>query len=874
MLLGAFGAIRRGERRDTLGAFAVLFFLHASHAVLETARDALFLGRVPAERLPLVYVGLALVSLVVGELHARVMGRAKGKRALALSLLVGAVITLGFFFGVSAGTWVLYVLYVWPAVLAGVVVLQFWTLLGDVFSIGQAKRVYAAIGVGSIAGAIAGNALASALGSRIAPEWLLAVATIGLTITAGTALALRAATSSEPTSTARREGLATSAAYIASDPFARRIVLVALTSAMVITLADYLFKSTIAAEIPREQLGSYFARVYLALNALSLVSQAFLAHVAIRRLGVPVAAAVLPLFMLIASIGPFALPILPAVLVLKGAEGALRHSLHRTAFELLAVPLPGHARGAIKRFVEIAGQRGGQAIASFAILGLVALPHPVPVIAAIVVVLAATWLFLSLGLRRRYVELFRKRLGARPTTRLAVYPELDAASLETVTRALEAEDDHEVLAAMEVLERDEKAYLVPEPMLFHRSENVVRHALALFARTQRASAMTAIERLLEQATGALRATAIAVRAALSGATTRDSKLADETPEARAAEAVCRVAFSSIGAEELEAIVPGSAAQTRVAIAEAIAVTRCAELGHVLGMLAGDADRDVQLAACEAMARVGGDENVRRLVMLLGRDETHGAARDQLSAMGVAALPELARAMRDPETGTPRRELPAVIARSDPQQAAQILVAQLATEERGQVRYRIIRALEGLVARHPDIELDAEVIHAAIAKTITKAYRYLDYALLLEDGAARDPELVTPGHRLLRRILDDKRDHAVGRLFRLLGLAIPSESFVRAHRGLTSDRAELRAASVELLDNVLPARLRGPVLGLVDDLTAAERFERAADVYRREKITYGVLLERLSIGQRSALGEVAGHLLGELQRGGRDERTAQ
>ena len=45
-------AIRKGERRQVWASFLTLFALIASHSVLETARDALFLAKVPVTRLP------------------------------------------------------------------------------------------------------------------------------------------------------------------------------------------------------------------------------------------------------------------------------------------------------------------------------------------------------------------------------------------------------------------------------------------------------------------------------------------------------------------------------------------------------------------------------------------------------------------------------------------------------------------------------------------------------------------------------------------------------------------------------------------------------------------------------------------------------
>ncbi len=50
-MIGVFPEIRPEERRETSIAFLTLFGILAGHALLETARDALFLARIPASRL-------------------------------------------------------------------------------------------------------------------------------------------------------------------------------------------------------------------------------------------------------------------------------------------------------------------------------------------------------------------------------------------------------------------------------------------------------------------------------------------------------------------------------------------------------------------------------------------------------------------------------------------------------------------------------------------------------------------------------------------------------------------------------------------------------------------------------------------------------
>ena len=96
MALASFTDVRPEERRGASGAFLVLFGILAGHTVLETARDALFLSRLPASRLPWVYLAMAAAAVVVWKFQGRALRRLPGARGLAVLLAFVAVVTFGF----------------------------------------------------------------------------------------------------------------------------------------------------------------------------------------------------------------------------------------------------------------------------------------------------------------------------------------------------------------------------------------------------------------------------------------------------------------------------------------------------------------------------------------------------------------------------------------------------------------------------------------------------------------------------------------------------------------------------------------------------------------------------------------------------------
>jgi ATP/ADP translocase len=354
VMFGSFSDIRADERRLTWTTFFVLFGVMTSHAILEAARDALFLSRLPPSRLPWVYMGVAFFSLL---LYALRQTRGGQVRVAELSRLVcfGAVGSVLFWVALEhMDTRILYALYMWPAILATSVIVRFWTLTSNLFSVGQAKRLYTLLGVGGVLGAIFGSAMARAvLAVRQEQDLLLASAAVLLLTALGPVLlmprpAARAvspvpAVPAEP----RIATLVQPLRQAMQRPYLRRVGAMIFVSTLAFTVVDYSFKSMVSEQVAPERLGEFFSMTYIILNSLSLFAQVFVVGWLVRVLGVNQVLGVLPVLLVLGTFGIILGGGLIAASILKGFDGMLRNSLHRTASEVLYVPLPGDLRNSV-----------------------------------------------------------------------------------------------------------------------------------------------------------------------------------------------------------------------------------------------------------------------------------------------------------------------------------------------------------------------------------------------------------------------------------------------------------------------------------------------------------------------------------------------
>src|SRR5512138_2304799 len=67
--------VRPEERRVATLAFLSLLGITAAHTLIETARDALFLAKIPVEHLPALYLAIAAAGLVTTRAGAALEAR-------------------------------------------------------------------------------------------------------------------------------------------------------------------------------------------------------------------------------------------------------------------------------------------------------------------------------------------------------------------------------------------------------------------------------------------------------------------------------------------------------------------------------------------------------------------------------------------------------------------------------------------------------------------------------------------------------------------------------------------------------------------------------------------------------------------------------
>jgi ATP/ADP translocase len=870
-MLGAFADVRPEERPGVTGAFLTLFGILAGYTLLETGRDALFLARLPPSQLPWVYLAMAVIAVGLS------LGPGRGARGLTRTrrlsdlLVFCAVVTLLFWMLGPWGPWKLRALYIWTGLVGTLTGLQFWLVLGELYTITQAKRIYRVIGLGSVLGAVAGAGVARVVSAYLPTPYLVLASAATLAVTGlGPAMVLRRAegAGAETAPESVPSNISQAVRFLRDHQYLTRLSGLVLVSTVAVTLADYIFKSTVARSVPAAELGTFFSTFYMVLNLLALVVQLALMAWLLRVLGLHRALWVLPSLVCLGSAGVVLGGGLAAALLLKGGDGALRPTLHRTTTELLFLPIADGLRARAKPLIDVVGQRGGQALASVFILGELTLNRGDIVLAAVAALLCVVWIAWALELKPHYLDLFRTALRQGSMRDRADLPDLDLAALETLIAALNGRDDAEVIGAMDLLAAEGRGRLIPALILYHPSRPVVLRALELFETSGRTDYVPVADRLLDHADPEVRAAALRARSAASPqeSVLREA-MGDPSVVVRATAVVGLVAGgwmeketqTTVGAE-----LRASGAEAHAALARAIRRQPAPAFEDLLVFLGDTPAPEVQALTAAAMGAVKSARFFPSLLSMLGARDARGPARAAFLEHGADALRFLDEALGDWHLPHEiRRHLPRTISLFPPSEAAGVLLRHLLPEPSGMVRFKIIRGLGRIATDHPDVRLDKVVLKEATAQTLEACFRLVHWRSVLERGARAEPRRATAGHDLLATLLRDKEVHAVERLFRLLGLQYRGEDLRQLHRGLRNTSPKVRAGSRELIENLLAPPLREAVLALVDDSPAEARLPFAAEYYRPAVLDYDGLLAALLDQSSETVRCIAAYHVGEL-----------
>lgn len=408
--------VRPDEVRPVLlsffGAFLVISFLILARSL----REALYLTTFPVETLPYIMAAVAFLSVPTVGLFARFLARRQPQRVL-IGLLALLAAGLAALWPVATRVHVAVVaFYLWTALGTLLLTSGFWLVTAELFPVRGAKRLFGLIGAGGTVGAmVMGNSLAW-ITTRAPVVWLIPglILLLALFFVVQRLLPRLEARADAGPPAESRTTLRDSLHLVWKNSHLRNVGLVVFAATVASALIDYQFKELAQASLAtKESLTSFFGSFYGWTGAAALLLQLFVSARLMASAGIAITLAVLPLALLLGSAGLLLAPGLVMATAVRGTDNSLRKSLHRSALEVLYVPVPARLRRRTKTFIDSVMDsvaEGTGALIVFLWVTWSGLPSRFLSLHAVAA--AGAFLFLSRRMGRRYVATVTDQLRA------------------------------------------------------------------------------------------------------------------------------------------------------------------------------------------------------------------------------------------------------------------------------------------------------------------------------------------------------------------------------------------------------------------------------------------------------------------------------
>jgi len=292
---------------------------------------------------------------------------------------------------------------VWFSVFNLFAVMLFWALMADRFTLEQAKRLFGAIAVGGTLGAIFGPWLASQLARPLGTPALLLVAAAFLVLALGAAAWLARLRPQEGHAPAE-ESLIGGSAWEGFRAVFRSPYLLALCAYVLILaiMATFLYFTRLqmvaALGTSLDMRTAMFARIDMITQVATLLLQAVVTGHLMKRLGVSVALALLPITALLGFIGLAIAGSIAALVAFEATFRAVQRGIMRPSRETLFTVVPRADRYKAKAFIDTFVYRAGDVVGAQTEGLLKQLGMGLAALAAVAVPLAAAWMALGLWL--------------------------------------------------------------------------------------------------------------------------------------------------------------------------------------------------------------------------------------------------------------------------------------------------------------------------------------------------------------------------------------------------------------------------------------------------------------------------------------------
>ena len=444
--------IKPGEGLPTLILFIYFFAFVALGITGSAARDAYFLNMVDRDYLPLMFLAVAIVLTLAVAIYNRLSKNRDLIQTTTVSSLVFALSLV--FIQNNLKGWVIPFLYVWVEVIILIIITQFWILAADVFNPRQAKRLFSILGAGgALASIIIGSSIKYYV-SLFGSENLLFV-TIGflgvVILMANLIRPYRNINELKNRSTKKDEKQQSDKLF---TPYIKSLAIIIGLAAIASVIIDYQFKMIAVAAFPnQDDLVNFFGKYYAITGIARIIIDLYITSRVLSRFGILIAILILPISLMIGSLGFLLSPILATVFLSKFSDQVFKFTLHNASIQLFWIPVKKTIKTKLKPIIEGSIRASLQGLSGVVIFIVVTIFNiPIHYLSLSIVLIAIYWINKSFPLKKLYVDALQSAIEKRQLNFEELTLDIqDQTMVNTIETALNNADESQQIFALDII---------------------------------------------------------------------------------------------------------------------------------------------------------------------------------------------------------------------------------------------------------------------------------------------------------------------------------------------------------------------------------------------------------------------------------------
>ncbi|MGR3893373.1 NTP/NDP exchange transporter [Pseudomonas sp. 1176_21] len=387
-LLGRLFTFHDDETPAVVGGLALFFLLFAGYFMLRPVRETMGVAG-GVDNLQWLFTGTFIVTLLALPLFGWVVARARRRRILpwTYGFLASNLLAFALVFAVQPDNlWVARAFYIWLSVFNLLSISLAWSVLADLFSNEQAKRLFGLLAAGASLGGLVGPILGTLLVGVVGHAGLVLLATLFLLGSIGAATYLQRwrdraplpAEAEHPRSRPLGGNPFAEAGEVLRSPY---LLMLALFVVLLASISTFLYfeQARLVAQTftDRTRQTQVFGLIDTVVQALAILTQLFFTGRIARRMGVGVLLVAVPLVMVAGFLWLALAPVFAVFVVVMVVRRAGEYALVRPGREMLYTVLPAEQKYRAKNFIDTVVYRGGDALSGWVKRGLDVLgEHP------------------------------------------------------------------------------------------------------------------------------------------------------------------------------------------------------------------------------------------------------------------------------------------------------------------------------------------------------------------------------------------------------------------------------------------------------------------------------------------------------------------